>query len=48
MNKFLLWVITASAIFTGTILTGCVHTVTKEAPATPMLPASPILPTVPQ
>jgi hypothetical protein len=29
------------------ILTGCVHTVTKDSPSTTMLPAAPMLPTIP-
>ena len=47
MKKFLLLMSISFAIFTGAILSGCVHTVTKDAPSTTMLPAAPMLPTTP-
>ncbi len=47
MKKILLLTLIASVIFTGAILTGCVHTVTKDSPSTTILPAAPMLPTIP-
>jgi hypothetical protein len=47
MKKILLRMSISIAIFTGAILSGCVHTVTKGAPEQPMLPAAPMLLTTP-
>jgi hypothetical protein len=47
MKIFLLLTSISIAIFTGAILSGCVHTVTKGAPEQTMLPAAPMLPTTP-
>ena len=48
MKTFLLLTLIGITICTCAILTGCVHTVTKDSPSSPMLPAAPMLPTVPQ
>jgi hypothetical protein len=47
MKKILFLMSISIAIFTGAILSGCVHTVTKGVPEQSMLPAAPMLPTIP-
>jgi hypothetical protein len=48
MKIFPLLTLIGIAICACAILTGCIHTVTKDSPSSPMFPAAPMLPTVPQ